>query len=97
MCLVNLISIPEDGGHYLVTKVNIFLTLMYLKKGRIMFNDVNDNDDDLYRMQMRAFVCYKKMLFHGFWLVSMILQGSFMIVPDPECLPKIHFSQTVPN
>ena len=38
MCLVNLISIPEDGGHYLVTKVNIFLTLMYLKKGRIMMS-----------------------------------------------------------
>ena len=38
MCLVNLISIPEDGGHYLVTKVNIFLTLMYVKKGRIMMS-----------------------------------------------------------
>ena len=90
MCLVNLISIPEDGGHYLVTKFNIFFNIDVSEERA--HNDVNDNDDDLYRMQIRAFVCYKKMLFHGFWLVSMILQGSFMIVPDPECLPKIHFS-----
>ena len=26
-----------------------------------------------------------------------MILGSFMIVPDPECLPKIHFTQTVLN
>ena len=60
MCLVNLISIPEDGGHYIVTKVNIDVS------EERAHNDVNDNDDDLYRMQMRAFVCYKKCCFMVF-------------------------------
>ena len=75
MCLVNLISIPEDGGHYLVTKVNIFLTLIYLKKGRIMMSMIMMT---IY-IECRCERLLQKMLFHGFWLVSMIFQGSFMV------------------
>ena len=69
MCLVNLISIPEDGGHYLVTKVNIFLTMVYLKKGRIVMSMIMMMT---YRMQMRTFVCYENVVswflvgFHDF-------------------------------
>ena len=67
--------------------------IIYWQKSTIFFNidvsgesahnDVNDDDDDLYRMQIcllrKIFFNGGFMIYNDFWLVSMVFRGSFMV------------------